>query len=171
MALIAVPLYFLYKLPLNKKIVIISIVSAFVLSQTFAGAISGYVDSYSKDLSYLVYTRGEYKEAALGVANPMIYFQLAILLYFTFKEEAIKRLTPHYKLLQMAYLYSTLTLILFSNYTALSSRTSTMFATVEMFMLPFIGQSVSKRYRVIYYFVLGFVFIYFFTSKYQELLQ
>ena len=168
MALIAVPLYFLYKLPLNKKIVIISIVSAFVLSQTFAGTISGYVDSYSKDLNYSVYTRGEYKEAALGLTNPIIYFQLAILLYFTFKEEAIKRLTPYYKLLQMAYLYSTLTLILFSNYTALSGRTSTMFATVEMFILPFIGQSISKKYRVLYYFVLAFVFIYFFISKYQE---
>ena len=67
----------------------------------------------------------------------------------------------------MAYLYSTLTLILFCNYTALSGRTSTMFATVEMFILPFIGQSISKKYRVIYYFVLGFVFIYFFVSKYQ----
>lgn len=167
MALIAVPLYFLYKLPLNKKIVLISIVATFVLSQTFAGAISGYVDSYSKDLSYSVYTRGGYKEETLGLANPMIYFQLAILLYFTFKEEAIKRLTPHYKLLQMAYLYSTLTLIMFSNYTALSGRTSTMFATVEMFILPFIGQSISKKYRIIYYFVLGFVFIYFFVSKYQ----
>ena len=108
--------------------------------------------------------------AALGLANPMIYFQIAILLYFTFKEKAIKRLTPHYKLLQMAYLYSTLTLILFSNYTALSGRTSTMFATVEIFMLPFIGQSVSKKYRVIYYFVLGFVFIYFFANKYQEVI-
>ena len=68
----------------------------------------------------------------------------------------------------MAYLYSTLTLILFSNYTALSGRTSTMFATVEMFILPFIGQSISKKYRVLYYFVLAFVFIYFFISKYQE---
>ncbi len=167
MALIAVPLYFLYKLPLNKKIVIISIVSAFVLSQTFAGAISGYVDSYSKDLNYSAYTRGEKNEAALGLANPMIYFQIAILLYFTFKEKAIKRLTPHYKLLQMAYLYSTLILILFCNYTALSGRTSTMFATVEMFILPFIGQSIPKKYHVVYYFALVFVFIYFFVSKYQ----
>lgn len=165
MALLGVPLYFLYKIPLGRKSLIAGLVLAFVFSQTLAGSIEGFVDQYSEDLQYTTYTQGGYVEQALGLRNPMIYFQIAILLLFSHYEESLRQELEYFDLYRWAYFYSTLFLIVFCNYTALSGRTSTMFATVEMFMLPFIVHQLKGWKRNAFMMMLGVVFTYFFWSK------
>ena len=167
MAIIALPVYFLYKVRFHKTTIVISLITAFILSQVIASSISGTVDSWSEDLQYETYTQGNYVEEALGLRNPLIYFQLAVLLVFTFMEEKLKQIAPYYYLLRTGYFYSTMILIFFCNYTALSGRTSTMFATMEMFILPVIGMAFKKNVRILYYMVLGVILIYFFYSKYN----
>lgn len=165
MALIGLPLYFLYKLRLNRFSIIVGLMFAFLLSQTLASSIQSTVDLYSEDLQYTTYTEGDYVEQSLGLRNPMIYFQIFILLLFSHFEPQLRKKLEYFDLYRWAYFYSTLFLIFFCNYTALSGRTSTMFATVEMFILPYILNEFKgyKRYAFIAF--MGAVFIYFFWNK------
>lgn len=171
LSLIGIPLYFLYKVRIGPISVIVSIVMAMLFSQLLAGSISGVVDSYSQDLNYDTYVQDEYVEQALGLRNPMIYFQIAILMVYTFMEPILASKDKFYHLMRWAYFYSTLILIFFCNYTALSGRTSTVFATCEMFMLPSIAMGLGKEKRFGFYVVVGVILVYFFWSKYHSVMM
>lgn len=171
LSLIGIPLYFLYKVRIGPISVIVSIVMAMLFSQLLAGSISGVVDSYSQDLNYDTYVQDEYVEQALGLRNPMIYFQIAILMVYTFMEPILASKDKFYHLMRWAYFYSTLILIFFCNYTALSGRTSTVFATCEMFMLPSIAMGFGKEKRFVFYVVVGVILVYFFWSKYHSVMM
>ena len=144
LSLIGIPLYFLYKVRIGPISIIFSLVMAMLLSQLLAGSISGVVEDYSQDLNYDTYVQDEFVEEALGLRNPMI---------------------------RWAYFYSTLILIFFCNYTALSGRTSTVFATCEMFMLPSIAMGLGKEKRFGFYVVVGVILVYFFWSKYRSVMM
>ena len=168
LSLIGIPLYFLYKLRIGPISIIVSIVMAMLFSQLLAGSISGVVDSYSQDLNYDTYVHGEFVEEALGLRNPMIYFQILILMVYTFMEPLLASKNKFYHLMRWAYFYSTLILIFFCNYTALSGRSSTVFATCEMFMLPSIAMGLGKGKRFVFYVIVGGVLTYFFWNKYHS---
>ena len=168
LALIAVPFYFICLLKIKKWRVVVGIIIAMILSQTLAGFISGTVDEYSNDLNYETYTQGTYVTKALGLRNPMIYFQIFILLMFTYSDKVLKCKSVYYEIFKIGYFYSTLILIFFCNYTALSGRTSTVFASLEMFILPMIALTWKRKNRIIYYLGIGFVFFYFFAVKYDD---
>lgn len=168
LALIAIPFYFLCLVKFKKWHIVVGIILAFVLSQTIAGFISGTVDEYSRDLNYVTYTQGTYVTQALGLRNPMIYFQVFILLMFTFSDRVLRNKSNYYEIFKTGYFYSTLILIFFCNYTALSGRTSTVFASLEMFILPMITMTWKRKNRIIYYLGIGLVFFYFFAVKYDD---
>lgn len=171
LSLIGIPLYFLYKVRIGPISIIFSLVMAMLFSQLLAGSISGVVDDYSQDLNYDTYVQDEYVEQALGLRNPMIYFQIAILMVYTFMEPILASKDKFYHLMRWAYFYSTLILIFFCNYTALSGRTSTVFATCEMFMLPSIAMGLGKEKRFVFYVVVGVILVYFFWSKYHSVMM
>lgn len=168
LSLIGIPLYFLYKVRIGPISIIFSLVMAMLLSQLIAGSISDIVDDYSQDLNYDTYVQDEYVEQALGLRNPMIYFQIAILMVYTFMEPILASKDKFYHLMRWAHFYSTLILIFFCNYTALSGRTSTVFATCEMFMLPSIAMGLGKGKRFVFYVIVGGVLTYFFWNKYHS---
>lgn len=171
LSLIGIPLYFLYKVRIGPISIIFSLVMAMLFSQLLAGSISGVVDDYSQDLNYDTYVQDEYVEQALGLRNPMIYFQIAILMVYTFMEPILASKDKFYHLMRWAYFYSTLILIFFCNYTALSGRTSTVFSTCEMFMLPSIAMGLGKEKRFVFYVVVGVILVYFFWSKYHSVMM
>lgn len=171
LSLIGIPLYFLYKVRIGPISIIFSLVMAMLLSQLIAGSISDIVDDYSQDLNYDTYVQDEYVEQALGLRNPMIYFQIAILMVYTFMEPILASKDKFYHLMRWAYFYSTLILIFFCNYTALSGRTSTVFATCEMFMLPSIAMGLGKEKRFVFYVIVGVILVYFFWSKYRSVMM
>lgn len=166
MSLLAIPIYFLCTVKFTKKQIVIGLILAFIISQTFAESISGIVDAMSEDLSYQTYTQGGYVNEAKGLANPMIYFQILILLVYNFFDKKIRQVTPYYDIFNAGYFYSTLILIIFCNYTALSGRTSTLFATYEIFILPLIIGGLPKSQKMIGYISIGIVLFYFFYTKY-----
>lgn len=168
LSLIGIPLYFLYKVRIGPISIIFSLVMAMLLSQLIAGSISDIVDDYSQDLNYDTYVQDEYMEEALGLRNPMIYFQIVILMVYTFMEPLLASKDKFYHLMRWAYFYSTLILIFFCNYTALSGRTSTVFATCEMFILPSMVSGLGKRLRIVFYVIVGGVLTYFFWNKYHS---
>ncbi|MGN0070089.1 MAG: EpsG family protein [Prevotella sp.] len=172
MALLAIPFYFLTMVRIRKRYILVGLVLAFILSQTAALLISDYVDAWSEDLQYSTYTEGNYVEKALGLANPMIYFQMGILFLLMLFEDTLREKSNYYYHFRTGYFYSTIILILFCNYTALSGRTSTMFATLEMFILPMIALAFPRGFfRGSYYLIVGMVLTYFFINKYSAVIQ
>lgn len=171
MALIGVPIYFLYKIPVSRNSIVLWLLVAIILSQLLAGTVESTVDAYSQDLNYETYTQDEYVEEALGLRNPMIWFQVFILLFYTYMEPVLATKNKYYYLFRWCYFYSTLILIFFCNYTALSGRTSTMFATCEMFILPNIALGLKGKNRTLFYVGMGLVLTYFFWSKYSSVMS
>ena len=60
MAFIAIPFIFIYRYQPSNKIIIISLIIAAALSQFAMQSISTFVDSWSQDLNYEVYTQQDY---------------------------------------------------------------------------------------------------------------
>ena len=171
LAFIAIPFIFIYRYQPSNKIIIISLIIAAVLSQFAMQSISSIVESWSQDLNYEVYTQQDYVASALGLKNPMIYWQVFILGLFILKEKEISQQTPYYHFFKSGYFYSTLILILFCNYTALSGRTSTLFATFEIFIIPLIinnSKNISKNLLSLFF---AIMFSYFLYAKYTETMQ
>jgi len=164
-SLIAVPFYFFNKIKFKKWHVVFGLVLAMIASVTLAPAIRDTVEQYSSDLQYEAYVGEEYQQADIGLRNPMIWLQLFLLLYFTFFEKRLKQFSEYYYLFRNAYFYSTLILITFSQYTALSGRTSTMFATVEIAMVPILAMSFKKNQRLLFYVITGVLLFFFFMLK------
>lgn len=169
MALLGIPVYFLCQVRISRRSILLWLMLAFILSQTLAETISENVDAWSEDLNYQTYTEGMYVERALGLANPMIYLQLLVLLLFTLFESDLCKY-KYYYVIRTGYFYSTFILIFFCNYTALSGRTSTLFATYEMFMLPMIIAEKPKSVKWLYYAGIGLALSYFFYAKYADAL-
>jgi len=165
-AMIAVPFYFFNLVPFKKSHIWWGLAAAWIAAFSFGPAIHGLVDDWSTDLEYTNYTGEEYqRETEVGLRNPMIYLQFFILVYYNYYEERFSKLTPYYYLFRNAYFYSTLILITFCQYTALSGRTSTMFATVEVGIIPMMAMSFSTRNRIIYYVICGTLLTTFFYLK------
>lgn len=154
-ALIAVPLYFLCMIDIKKTHIIMGLVIAFIIAGFYSNVIRVMVADYVVDLNAdTTYIQEEYQRE-WGLANPMIYFQTFMLLVYTFTEDRMRQTTSHYLTIRNAYFYSTIILIVLSCYTALSGRVSSMFATLEMVIIPSIAYSFLKKDRWIAYLGMG----------------
>lgn len=153
-ALIAVPLYFLCLLNIKKKHIILGLIVAFILGGVFTEWVRSMVSSYAEDLSVVTYISKEYQRE-WGLLNPMIYFQLSLLLWYTFSEKRLKNKLADYYTIRNAYFYSTFILISLSMYTALSGRTSSMFSTLEMAIIPTLIYNFAKKNRIVAYLGMG----------------
>lgn len=153
-AIIAVPLYFLCMIDIKKKHIVLGIIVAFVIAAFYSNVVRSLVADSASDLSVETYVIDEYQRD-WGLSNPMIYFQTFLLMVYTFTEDRMRLTTSHYITIRNAYFYSTLILITLSCYTALSGRTSSMFATAEMVIIPSIAYSFLKKDRWIAYLGMG----------------
>lgn len=155
-AVIAIPLYFLCLIKIGKKQIIAGILLAFVIAGFFSGFVSGIVGDVSSDLDVATTYVSEAYTREMRLANPMIYFQLLILLLYTYGENRLNKLSIDYYTIRTAYFYSTFILITLSSYTALSGRTSSMFSTLEMAIIPSIVNTFNPNSRWLAYLVMGF---------------
>lgn len=153
-ALIAVPLYFLCMIDIKKWHIVAGIGVAFVIAAFYSNVVRSLIADSASDLSVETYVTEDYQRD-WGLANPMIYFQTFLLMVYTFTDNRMRLTTPHYLTIRNAYFYSTLILITLSCYTALSGRTSSMFATLEMVIIPSIAYSLMKKDRWIAYLGMG----------------
>lgn len=165
-AIIAVPLYFLCLFNLKKKHIIMGLVIAFIIAGFYSDVVRALVADNATDLSVTTYVEKGYQRE-FGLSNPMIYFQLFLLLAYTFNEKKLRLTTPHYFTIRNAYFYSTLILITLSCYTALSGRTSSMFATLEMVIIPSLILMFHKRNRAIAYIGMGVALTAIFYMNYS----
>ena len=66
---------------------------------------------------------------------------------YTFLENKLAPITKYYYVIRDGYFYSTLILITFCSFTALSGRTSSMFATFEFSIIPSLVFLFEKKER------------------------
>ena len=166
-AIIAVPLYFLCLIKIRRHHIVIGIVVAFVIAGFFSGWVQSIVGDASRDLNVATAYLNEYYMREYGLANPMIYFQTAILLLYTYGEKSLRRTTPNYDVIRTAYFYSTFILISLSVYTTLSGRTSSMFATLEMVIIPSLINAFASNSRRMAYWGIGLVLSVFFYLNFS----
>lgn len=158
-AWIALPFYFLTNwINVKKKIILIGLGFAFIIGGFFQNVVSTFVTDNAEDLSIGTYITDDFK-SKVGLGNPMIYFQTILLLTYTFLEKRLEPITKYYRIIRDGYFYSTLILICFCSYTALSGRTSTMFATLEFSIIPSLIFLFNKKNRNIAYLVVALALI------------
>ena len=156
-AILAVPLYFLCLVKIKKWHIVVGVIIAFILGGIFTDPIRLLVADYVTDMKLgTTYITKEYQREQ-GLLNPMIYFQLVILFAYTFNERILKWTSPDYYTIRTAYFYSTFILITLSMYTALSGRTSSMYSTLEMAIIPTMINTFVKKNRIVAYIGMGVV--------------
>lgn len=146
-AIITLPLFFIKNLVLSKKAIVYIIIVAFVISLI----LSPFISSYVRELAYRYtfaesYTSGRYV-GELGLGNIMIYYQICILLAYTYFERELNQF-KYYYIFRNLYLFSTILMILLSDFWVLSSRLATIYATLEIFIIPLIFQALTSKYRM-----------------------
>ena len=161
-ALLAVPLYFLCMIKVKKWHIVSGVVVAFIIAAFFKGTVMGIVGDYATDIKVTTYVTKEYQREQ-GLLNPIIYFQLFVLFIYTFNEKVLKKTSEDYFTIRTAYFYSTFILISLSMYTALSGRTSSMFSTLEMAIIPTMINTFVKKNRIVAYIGLGVALTWIFS--------
>jgi len=154
-ALLAVPLYFLCMIKIKRWHILVGIIIAFIIGGVFTESVRTFVADYVKDLDVGNTYIEEGYQREWGLTNPVIYFQLAILYFYTKGEDILKNTSEDYYTMRTAYFYSTFMLISLSMYTALSGRTSSMYSTLEMAIIPAIINTFYKNARWIAYIGMG----------------
>jgi hypothetical protein len=156
-AILAVPLYFLCLVKVKRWHILLGIFVAFIIGGIFTEPMRELVSGYVTDMNVATTYLGKNFQREWGLGNPVIYFQLAILLIYTLNESVLKNTSEDYYTMRTAYFYSTFILISCSMYTALSGRTSSMYATLEMAIIPTIINTFYKKNQWLAYVGLGVV--------------
>ena len=157
-AVIALPVYFLCNwMTLKKWHICVGLAIAFIIGAFFQGSIHALVVDNASDLNissdYIEGGAKGYIEGR-GLGNPMIYFQTLILLAYTFLDKRLANIDPYYYVIRAGYFYSTVILIVFCTYAVLSGRTSTIFATYEIAIIPSMVMLFNKNNKMLAYMVL-----------------
>lgn len=148
-AIIALPMLFFNKFTFSKVQIYWGLVLSFIIAGFYGGFIKDLVSSsdFVNEMARSYVQEGSEKAWSNTLANPMIYYQSFILLLFTFYEEKLAKNSPYYYIIRNAYFYSTVILIVLCQYAVLAARTSTIFATYEMAMIPLLVSLFQPRNR------------------------
>lgn len=146
-AVITLPLFFVKKLNLNKKHIAYIVITAFAVSLTLSPFIEGNVRELTIKYAFAEsYTSGKYV-GDVGLKNFMIYYQIIVLFAYTYFEDSLNQY-KYYYIFRNLYLFSTVLMIVFSDFLVISSRLATIYATLEIFIIPMIFQAITSRYRM-----------------------
>lgn len=165
-AYLALPLYFLNSIEIKKIHIYWGIFISLVVAQFYGGMINNIVSQsdIANEWATSYVQEGSEKAFSNDLTNPVIWYQIAVLLVFTVYEEKLAKYTEHYYTIRNAYLYSTAILIILCQYAILAARLSTIFATYEMIMVPLfvlLLKGNSRRFALLFIgaFYLGLFYI------------
>ena len=161
-AIIGIPLYFICNwMKVKKNHIIIALIISFIIGIFGQGFVHMIVEDNASDLNVgdrYIDAGGEKRQVeGLGMRNPMIYFQCFLLLSYTFLEKRLAPLNKYYYVIRNAYLYSTMILICFCTYRVLSARSSSIYATLEIAIIPSLIFLFSKKNRQLAIFIAGVI--------------
>lgn len=169
-ALIALPFYFIntYRFSTRQIMIYLGVAALFALfCQTILTGVVQYISAqYGIGQAYVGGT-SKYT-AGLGLLNPVIYYQSAILLLYSYFSPKLENKVKYYNTIKNGYFMSTLLLISLSPFLVLSGRLSTIFATLEICILPSFIMASSRKRREITILIIGIlcaVFLFVNLSK------
>lgn len=156
-AYMAFPLYFMGYVNVKRWHVYVGTLFALLIAVVFGGAIhdmlsqsdlaNEWARSYVEEDSEKAYSN--------SLSNPVIWYQIVILFMWTVFEKRLSPMTEHYYTIRNAYFYSTVLLIVLYQFAILAGRTSTIFATYEMLMIPMLPLLLPKGNRNMAYWGIG----------------
>lgn len=161
-AFIAIPFYFINLIKFKRSWIVYGLVISAILAIVFAPLVSGSLMTFFADSPYMT---EDAENTGKGLGNPLIYWQIIILLLYTFNEKKLSKVIPAYYTLRTAYFYSTVILITFCNYAIVAGRGSTMFATVEVIIVPAIAFAYDRSKRLLYIISSICLLLFFFYIK------
>lgn len=170
-AILAIPVYFMNKVKIKHWHIYVGIGISFIAAAFFGDAIKNFVQGsdYINDMASSYVQEGSEKAYSQTLANPMIYYQVFILFIFTYLEDRLKKITEHYYTIRNAYFVSCVLLIVLVQYAILAARTSTVFATYEMIMIPMLVLLFKKQDRAFPVILIGIVSAIFFALNYAPI--
>jgi hypothetical protein len=170
-AIVAIPVYFMNKMKISQIHIILGLILPFIFTGFWGETIKDLISNsnFVNDMASSYIQEDSDKAFSYNLGNPMIYYQCIILLIFTFYEKKLSVLTEHYYTIRNAYFYCTLLLIILCQYAVIAARTSTLFATYEMVMVPMFIMLFNKRNRIIPFIAIGIVYSVFFYINYKPL--
>ena len=148
-AVIALPMLLFNKFKLSKTQIYLGLILSFIVAGAFGGVIRNFVSTsdFINEMATSYVREGSNKAFSNDLTNPVIYYQTLILVFYTIYEKKLSAYSSYYYIIRNAYFYSTVLLIVLCQYAVLAARTSTIFATLEMMMIPIALLSFSKRNR------------------------
>lgn len=137
-AYLAFPLYFMNYVNIKRSYIYWGILASLIIASYFGGTIRDFVSQsdVANEWARSYIEEGSEKAYSNDLTNPIIWYQIFILIIWTYFEKRLVELTEHYYTIRNAYFYSTVILIVLCQYAILAGRTSTIFATYEMLMVP-----------------------------------
>ena len=150
-AYLAFPLYFMNYVNIKRSFVYWGILVSLIIAAYFGGTIRDIVSQsdFANEWARSYIEEGSEKAYSNDLTNPVIWYQIIILFLWTLYEERLSKLTEHYYTIRNAYFYSTVILIVLCQYAILAGRTSTIFATYEMIMIPLLVVLLPRRNRLL----------------------
>lgn len=148
--IIALPFYWLNKWRPSQKQLYMIIIAAFLCSAILNQVFKNIIINISQKLNILAAYTGDFgMTEGEGLLNPMIYFQVIILLLFIRMKPRLEKRQPYYYTIRNGYLYSTIIMILLSSLMVIGSRLSTVFATYDIFIIPALISLFNRKSKFI----------------------
>lgn len=167
--LLVIPLYFISKIKIKKIHIVLGLCVAFVVAGYFSSTIIGLMrgSDFVNEMAVSYVQEGGRFAYSSSLANPMIYYQSLVLLIFTFFENQLSRYTPHYYTIRNAYFFSTILLIVLCSFAIVAARTSTIFATYEIIIIPLFILLFNKQNRFLPILIILVLFSIFFALNWK----
>lgn len=172
-AIIALPLYFINKISITRNHIFFGLAIAFLIAGFWGGFIRDIISNsdYINELATSYVQEDSDKAWSNSLANPMIYYQSAILILFTLNESKLSKISKHYYTYRNAYFYSTLLLIILCQYAIVAGRTSTIFATYEMVMIPLFIKQLERNNKALAILLIGILYGIFFYLNWNPVIS
>ncbi len=172
-ALVALPLLLIGKRKIKSNQIYWGIAISFLIALFFGSVIRGWVQNseFLNDMASSYIQEGSEKAFANDLTNPVIWYQVFVLFIFTIFEKRFRTLTPYYYVIRNGYFYCTCILIVMCQFAIVAARTSTIFATYELVMVPIILTTFRKSDRFFPYLGFGIVYAVLFYLNYPVMLR
>ena len=160
-SLIALPLLFLRNFIIKPKYIYLGIILSLMISQFFGEPIRNWMQAsdFANEMASSYIQENSEKAFANNLTNPVIWYQIFILFAFNNNEKRLMPLSEYYYIFRNGYFYSTCILIILCQFAVLAARSSTIFATFEIAMVPLLLYMFGKRVRMGLYLVFGIAYI------------
>ena len=168
-SLIALPLLLLRNYIIKPKYIYIGIILSLIISQYLSAPIRDWIQAsdFANEMAGSYIKENSEKAFSNDLTNPVIWYQIFILFAFTFFEKRLKPLSDYYYIFRNGYFYSTCILIILCQFAVLAGRTSTIFATFEIAMVPMLLYMFGKRVRMGPYLIFGVAYILLFYMNWS----